>query len=113
MIAMALQELEPERIEEDQGDALVSVDAASHLSRDVREGLHAAQLLPIATPGLARTSAGERVLAGCIAQGRGATTPSTLRARGACGHEKRVWTPVMTIVADANRAIPMAAKRVR
>ena len=42
MIAMALQELEPERIEEDQGDALVTVDAASHLGRDIGEVLHAA-----------------------------------------------------------------------
>src|SRR5947209_7628401 len=42
VIAMALHELEPERIEEDQRDALVTFDPASHLGRDVGEVPHAA-----------------------------------------------------------------------
>jgi hypothetical protein len=36
MIAMVLQELEPERIEKDQGDALVTFDPASDLGATVK-----------------------------------------------------------------------------
>ena len=42
MIAMTLQEFEPERIEEDQRDAPVIFDAASHLGGDISEVLDAA-----------------------------------------------------------------------
>ena len=54
VIAMALQELEPERIKEDQGDPLVTVDAASHLGRDIGEVLHAAHCCRSFSAGLAR-----------------------------------------------------------
>jgi hypothetical protein len=56
VIAVTLQELEPERIEEDQGDALVTVDAAFHLSRDVGEVLRAGYCCRSLLRGLARTS---------------------------------------------------------
>ena len=58
VVAMALQELEPERIEEDQGDALVSVDAASHLGRDVGEVLHAGYCCRSLLPAWRGTGAG-------------------------------------------------------
>jgi hypothetical protein len=56
VIAMALQELEPERIEGDQGDALVTVDPASHPGRDVGEVLRAGYCCRSLLRGLARTS---------------------------------------------------------
>ena len=71
---MALQELEPERIEEDQGDALVIFDAASHLSGDISEVLHAANCCRSFRPAWPGTWAGERAFAACIVQPRSETT---------------------------------------
>jgi hypothetical protein len=40
MVAVALQELEPERVQEDQDHTLAPVDAASDLARDIGEIPH-------------------------------------------------------------------------
>ena len=91
MVAMALQELEPERIEEDQGDALVIFDAASHLSGDISEVLHAAnccRCFRLAWPG---TWSGERAFAACIVQPRSETTTKaglSPRSRYAAGRRR-------------------------
>ncbi len=74
MIAMALQELEPERIQEDQGDALVIFEAASHLGGDISEVLHAANCCRSFRHAWPGSGAGERAFAACIVQQQSGTT---------------------------------------
>jgi hypothetical protein len=71
MIAMVLQELEPERIEKDQGDALVTFDPASDLGGDISEVPHTAHCCRSFRPAGPETGAGERVLAAWVVPPRG------------------------------------------